>query len=605
LIINENEGTTEFPELMDETNRSIIRNWWNSTLDFFRGMYRKSNIAIFEESASMINAGEVGGTARDIKRQDVFFQITAAQQKALDAITDAQKRIQKRVETKKEADPLLLDSEEANNFYEFENPNGTFDRIINRVTDRVKAWYKQRFGNKEFTAAEKIFNELKRKYGVRYHGFFEEIHDRYFNKDGTKKLKADPRTPKLDQTDQEVYDELEKYYTDLINLLPEGTIVLSEVIVYDPKAKEAGTIDFLAIDKNGRAHILDWKFMYISPDPRNDDVAWFKQGAYNIQLGRYKQMLKDNYGIKEFGMLRAVPFLMNFQKLDPKDPKSEWYIKGIAAGSADKSQITNLKLMPIAEQTESTGYDELDTLIRKLNALLSEIGKQSVVDETEREFKIERLNTIRRAIRIVQGSQNIAPLIDVIEVMRKDGERLLEDYNVTYKDRISTREDFNDKDLSDFAEEMSDYVKFSEMFTQISALIGDLIYTDDMLAKETTEEGKETVRELKGVLQKLQDEQTQITKLRMKLQDAQMKFADKHVGQRNLVGGLMSPEAIVKGLSSLFRGVSELPTAALRILYKVTTAAKGKAMAESLKDVQELMVIREKLAQRGAIFASL
>jgi hypothetical protein len=316
-------------------------------------------------------------------------------------------------------------------------------------------------------------------------------------------------------------------------------------------------------------------------------------------------MLKDNYGIKEFGMLRAVPFLMNFQKLDPKDPKSEWYIKGIAAGSADKSQITNLKLMPIAEQTESTGYDELDTLIRKLNALLSEIGKQSVVDETEREFKIERLNTIRRAIRIVQGSQNIAPLIDVIEVMRKDGERLLEDYNVTYKDRISTREDFNDKDLSDFAEEMSDYVKFSEMFTQISALIGDLIYTDDMLAKETTEEGKETVRELKGVLQKLQDEQTQITKLRMKLQDAQMKFADKHVGQRNLVGGLMSPEAIVKGLSSLFRGVSELPTAALRILYKVTTAAKGKAMAESLKDVQELMVIREKLAQRGAIFASL
>lgn len=605
LIINNNEGKTDFPELRDETNRSIIRNWWSNILDFIRGVYRKSNIAIFEQAASMIEGNEIGGTVEDIERQDIYYQITPAQQNALDAITNAQKKIQKRVETKKEADPLLLDSEEANNFYEMEQPDGTFIKIVNRVTDRVKAWYKQRFGNKEFTAAEKVFNELKRKYGVRYHGFFEEIHNRYFNKDGTKKIKADPRSPKIDQIDQEVYDKLEKYYTDLINLLPEGTIVLSEVIVYDPKAKEAGTIDFLAIDKNGKAHILDWKFMYISSDPRNDDVAWFKQGAYNIQLGRYKQMLKDNYGIKEFGMLRAVPFLMNFEKENPRDPQSDWYIKGITAGSADKSQITNLKLMPVAEQTESTGYDELDTLIKKLNSLLNEIGKQAVVDETEREFKIERMNTIRRAIRIVQGSQNIAPLIDVIEVMRKDGERLLEDYNVTYKDKISTREDFNDKDLSDFSEEMSNYVKFSEMFTQISALIGDLIYTDKMLANETTKEGKETVQELKGVLQKLESEQTQITKLRMKLQEAQMNFADKHVGQRNLVGGLMTPEAAVRGLSSIFRGVSELPTAALRLLYKITTAAKGKAMAESLKDVQELMAIRETLAKRGGDLRSL
>ena len=599
LIINNNQGTTDFPELRDETNRSIVRNWWNNILDRIRGMYRQSNIAIFEDAANMIEGGEVGGTARNIKMQDVFYQITAAQQRAIDEITKAQSRIQKRVETKKEADPLLLDSEEANNYYEYEQPDGTFVKIINRVTDRVKAWYKQRFGNKEFTAAEKVFNELKRKYGVRYHGFFEEIHNRYFNKDGTKKVKADPRVNKIDPVDQQVYEKLEKYYTDLINLLPEGTIVLSEVIVYDPKAKEAGTIDFLAIDKDGKAHILDWKFMYISSDPRNDDVAWFKQGAYNIQLGRYKQMLKDNYGIKEFGMLRAIPFLMNFEKENPKDPKSNWYIKGITAGSADKSQITNLKLMPVAEQTESTGYEELDKLIKKLNALLSEIGKQSVVDETEREFKIERLNTIRRAIRIVQGSMNIAPLIDVIEVMRKEGEQILEDYNITYKDRVSTREDFNDKDLSDFSENMSNYIKFSEMFTQVAALIGDLIYTDEMLANETTKEGKETVMELKGVLQKLESEQTQITKLRMKLQEAQMNFADKHIGQRNLVGGLMSPEAIVKGLSSIFRGVSELPTAALRLLYKLTTAAKGKAMAESLEDVKELMAIRETLAKRG------
>mgnify|MGYP003348287251 CR=1 FL=1 len=33
-----------------------------------------------------------------------------------------------------------------------------------------------------------------------------------------------------------------------------------------------------------------------------EDVAWYKQGAYNVQLGRYKEILRDNYGIKEFGI---------------------------------------------------------------------------------------------------------------------------------------------------------------------------------------------------------------------------------------------------------------------------------------------------------------
>jgi ElaB/YqjD/DUF883 family membrane-anchored ribosome-binding protein len=393
----------------------------------------------------------------------------------------------------------------------------------------VKAWYKQRFGDKEFTEAEKKFNELKREYGVKYHGYFEEIHSRYYNEDGTKKDSSEPRPSISDIVDSEVYDKIEKYYTELIDLLPEETAVLSEVMIYDPKQKEAGTIDFLAIDKNGKANILDWKFMYIADESKTDDVAWFKQGAYNIQLGRYKEMLKDAYGIKEFGMIRAVPFLMKFQRQNPRDPKSPMILKGITSGSADKTKIENLKLMPIAEETESTGYDELDNLIKKLNALLKQYGAEKVTDETEREFKIERMNTIRRAIRVVQGSQNIAPLIDVIEVIRKDGERILEDYDVTYKNRPSTKEDFNNKDLSDFSEQMNNYIKFSDIFSEIGDYIGDLIYTDDMLSEAKTKAEKEYALQMKDVLSKLEDEQKRIRKTKNKITKAANDFADKHI----------------------------------------------------------------------------
>ena len=39
LIINESEGSVEFPELMAESNRSLVRRFWDSILDFFRGQY--------------------------------------------------------------------------------------------------------------------------------------------------------------------------------------------------------------------------------------------------------------------------------------------------------------------------------------------------------------------------------------------------------------------------------------------------------------------------------------------------------------------------------------------------------------------------------------
>jgi hypothetical protein len=535
------------------------------------------------------------------EEQEPVYKQTESQKNTIAKIKAQAANIEK-VEEKKESDPLLLDSEEANNYYRVKQPDGTYveKSAIKRVTDRVKAWYKQRFGDKEFTEAEKKFNELKREYGVKYHGYFEEIHSRYFDEDGNRRATPNQRPKINDIIDSEVYDKIEKYYTELINL-PElkDAAILSEVMVYDPKQKEAGTIDFLAIDKNGKAHILDWKFMYIADESKTDDVAWFKQGAYNIQLGRYKGILKDVYGIKEFGMNRAVPFLMRFQRENPKDSKSPMILKGIVAGSADKSKIENLKLMPIAEETESTGYEKLDKIIKQLNALLKQYGAQKVTDETEREFKIERMNTIRRAIRIVQGSQNIAPLIDVIEVMRKDGEKILEDYNTTYKNRPATRQDSTDKDLSDFAEEMDNYLKFSEMFTGISTFIGKLVYTNEMLTEAKTKEEKEYALQMREIKNKLIEEQENIKELRNDIREAANNFADKHIGERNLVGGLTKAEAVVQGLSSIFRGVSELPMASLKVLYKLVTLAKGKATSEALKEVEELMEIRDKIAKSG------
>ena len=532
------------------------------------------------------------GISEEIVPIEVEFEVTEKQKAVQDKIKQTKAGIRK-VESNEPVDPLLADSEEASNYYEVKQPDGTWKRIEKRVTDRVKAWYRNKFGTKKFTEFETKFNEIKRKFGVEGHKDLEEIHDRFYNKDGTKKQTPDPRPAKFNVTSQAMYSQLEKYYVDTVNSLPKGTLVFSEVMIYDPKIQEAGTIDFLAVDPEGKTTILDWKFMYVSE--KETDVPWYKQGAYDVQIGRYKQMLQENYDVKSFGKMRAIPFLMEFAFSKDKLP----VLQGIATGSADASQIVDLRLVPISEQTESTGEARLDAVIAKLNGLTRQLEKEKVTDEEERKLKNERLNKVRQAIRLVQSTQNIRYLIDVIQVTRKEGERIINEYDTTYANVPVTSTDFENSQLSDFADDMNSYIKLAQVFENISREIDDLIYTPQMEQEATSDEEKAEIAERKKILDDLRAESDSIFKSKNTIIKAAEKFADKHIGEKNLVAGLTKAEAVVKGLGSLFRGVSDLPLRALQVLYKLTRAAQGRASEDSFAEVQELMAIRTKLAERG------
>jgi hypothetical protein len=600
LIVYNNEGTTEFPELMNETDRSIIRTWWESILDWFRGMYKTANIDIFQEAAGIIEEG-VEGDILDASTEQIYYQLSDPQKALQQRILETRDAVNKVVD-KQATDPILLDTEEASNWYEVKQPDGTFKRVTKRVTNLVKAWYRQRFPGKVFTEEEKRFNEAKRQLGVKGHAYFEEIHGRYFNSDGTRKKNVDPRATKLSATDEDIYEKLEKYYADLINKFSKdgkNPLVFSEAIIYDPKEKEAGTIDLLIVEENGKANIVDWKFMSVAADAK--DVAWFKQGAYDIQLGRYKDILRERYGVKEIGMNRAVPIIMQLKQENIKDKNSPINLTGIAIGSVNTEEIEDLRLVPVSEQTESTGFERLDELIRLLNATYKQISKKVVTEEDEREFKRDRLNILKQAIRTAQGTLNIAPLVDVIKIMRKEGQQILDDYNTTYKGRPANTEgeDFTDEKLSDVAANMREYNAFADVFGRIDDLIGELIYNKQMEKDATTEEAKEDVASRKELLDSISAEAREIRLSAEQIKKVSGEFADKFIGQRNLVRGLLSAEAIVKGLSATFRGVSELPMASLQILYKLVTNAKGRASREALGEVDRLMAIRKKLVDRG------
>lgn len=389
-----------------------------------------------------------------------------------------------------------------------------------------------------------------------------------------------------------MYEKLENYYVELINSFPKGTKVLSEVIIYDNIEKEAGTIDFLAIEPSGKVHILDWKFMFI----KGDDVAWFKDGAFDIQLGTYKNILRERYGVKEFGKIRAIPISMNFSLMDKED-KSSIYLSDIGIGEVNPTALTPLKLLPISEKSESTGFKEIDNIVSKLNALVAKIAKEKTSSEEERLYKIERLNNIRKAIKLIQTTTNIKPLIDIIEVLAKEGQMIINDYNAIYKDNPVTYDSSNNKQLSDFSDKMNNYISFAESFSDVDTTLQKLIWTKEMQEAAKTENEKEIVAQRKEILNKLRDEVSIIRASKSEIFEASKEFADKFIGQKNLVTGLLSAEAVLKGLASNFRGVSELGLKALSLLYKLVTQAKAKASQEALTKVQKLMEIREKLSK--------
>ncbi|MFN9112768.1 MAG: hypothetical protein ACK5XN_22105, partial [Bacteroidota bacterium] len=241
----------------------------------------------------------------------------------------------------------------------------------------------------------------------------------------------------------------------------------------------------------------------------------------------------------------------------------------------------------------------LDTLIKDLNIVYRQISKTKISDEEEKQFKSKRLNSIKKAIRAAQGSLNIAPLVEVIREMRISGQMIIDDYTNTYANRPASTDDINNKELSDFSEEMREYLAFAEVFGRVDDRIKNLIYTSEMDAEAKTEEEKEAVNLRKDLLDSIREETSKIRDHQDSVKKISGKFADKFIGQRNLVTGLLNPEAVLKGLGALFNGVSDLPLASLKILYKLVNNAKGMASRVANGEVEELMAIRQRLIDRG------
>ena len=478
------------------------------------------------------------------------------------------------------------------------NVNGVNKEVSTRVTDIVRKRSEDKgFDEENLTTDEKNFNAFKRDIGIEKHKTFEDIHSRYFDENGVKRENPLPIPEFKSKEEEETYYKLEKYFTDLMEAHPDA-VFLSEKKIYDPKTDTAGTMDLLVIDPNGKTNIYDWKFGTVSKDA--EDIAWYKQGSYNVQLGQYKQILSDVYGVKQFGKMRAIPIILRIKSQNKKDGSVQHKLTGIAIGTVDPTKTSSLLLTPISEETESTGDEVIDDHISKLNSLAKRISEEKSNDENH-DLKIERLTAVRKAVRLIQGQSNLSGIIEVIQTLRNQGSRILDDYNAIYKDRPASSQDSTNKELSEFSRQMREYIEAADMFDRIDVELGDRIYTEQLEddIDPDDEEGQAYLRDLKDTLIDLTKQSNEIYKAKNEIKKIIFEFGNKHLGERNLVTGLTEAEAIPKGLAAGFRDAYNFGVRAINIMAKLNLTARSNAKAAAEEGIDKIMNIRKRIVDRG------
>lgn len=410
-IIKQNEGITQKPELLART-----LTWWEEIINSLRELFSTSGM---DEAAMKIISGEEIGTAEDVRSEDTLYQKAKPTGKEkLDAFFDKYMGVANRMR--------LVDFDPDDRHYTIDGR-----RIRNSVTKWIKRFQSNKFVR---TDAQKIVDDQKQYWGSDVHSYFEQMAKKSFlTKDGYLKATPTPYNPKTNLT-PEVREVLDLFLAKVFASYPQGTRFLSEEYLLNDKDDVASTLDFMAVVPEGDSfyvEILDWKTTTIDLE-QTEDVPWFKQEEYKKQMGEYVKILQ-RYGLKpaQIRKARMIPIKANYENTVPDDFNSPLFLESIEIGDLDNPKETQLYLLPVPLDFESTGNKRLDKLIQALRDQYDKFVKR-VVDPTQQYLKDAQRQELAKAIRKLHLQMDFAPIASIGNTFLGNSKAVLD--NIKHKD---------------------------------------------------------------------------------------------------------------------------------------------------------------------------
>ena len=577
-IIKRNEGSTEKPELIAKAET-----WWDQIINALKSIFFTSG---FDETAMKVMSGEAIGTVEDIRAQegDIYLQQTGDPQKRIvDEIRDIDSKLVKK--------PAIVDGKQEDRYFF----DGATDYVKYRVTDFIKDWYSQKFANKELLKDEydDAVNDLKKDTGTGFHFDFEFLVKGYGDGNGgvfvdaNGKLRDEPLddstyVSQMDPNNRGYYEILKKNMWERLSdkkKYPEGTIFLSEMKMFN-KRNVAGTVDFIAVTPAGKVSILDWKFIGLNTQ-KYDDVPWFKIDAWRQQMQQYVSILQGSYGIKPENIqeARMIPIVVKYSGGDREKnilPK----VTKIEIGNIDPKTESKDYLLPVGIETESTGDKKIDELISRLNKVYQDISSKTAVTEAQKQSKAILANSIFKAIRYLQVKQELRPLVDQAKLINKEAERLIEEYNSTWKGIDVSKTD--DLSRDEFVGRILDFEDSLKVYESLSYDVRSFF------KGELSEEDEELLKEIENVSKNAKNYE-------LDLEDIRKEFMDEVVAARENIFDYLKPEKIVKGITRLFGSTSITQLKSAQLLFKMANRALGYAAQDTVDEGNELKKLKDNL----------
>jgi hypothetical protein len=574
-IINQNEGSTEKPELLAKS-----QSWWSSMVEWLKGLFMKSG---FDRAAMDIITGKEIGTVEDIRAEEgkVFLQ-KSRQQSAIDKIREMDARL-----TKKE---VLVDGEKKDRYF----LDGV-TQIARRVSDEIQDWYSRRFRGGEILKSQeaKAIDDLKAEKGTKGHNDFEYL-IRGLN-DGRGGVLVDENghlrdvplddsgyVPQIDPEDpnRNIYrtlkDNLLERLRSLNKVDDEGnrTVFLSEMQIFDPKTNKAGTIDLMAITPEGRVNLLDWKFMALSDS--YEEIPWYKVAAWKNQMDQYKTMLINAYGIKEeqFDQTRMIPIKAKYSEGDIKQRILPELI-GVEIGAVDPKDITDAYLVPVGLEEERTGNDDVDKLLKKLNADYRKLSEKTVLP-SEKKTKAEQLNALFTAIRQLQMRQNLKPLLEQAKVFNSSIKNLMERFENNWKG--NDPKSFSEEDVNAFVKEILDAEKALGTYTTLDIDLADLfIEGEDPDLENDLAKTVKIARSLENKLNRMKTE-----------------FVKNFIGKAEEVEDITKEEKTISGLAKWWSDTATIQLNSAKVLFRKANRALTFAAMDTVDQSKKLQTLKDK-----------
>lgn len=555
-LVNSIEGTEESLKRAAEAY-----NWWQQILKWIRETFGKVKNPFKQTLDELNNDDTTFGEFANISSDDIFLSAKSVDQ--IDRETPDNKTTYDTIKSFATTQGITKIGSE---YFK----DGQKVAESQRVSALTAYYYKKLFGDRNFDEAMEEFYEQSRLDGTYLHEVFEEVINSWIDpQTGLMRRNAARLTFPLpdNPVNIKMARSIQTYIMNYMRAYPAGTRFITEQVIFDPTAVNKdgstgryGTIDFIAILPDGKVDIIDWKSMLMQDIEGAKD---YKREGIFIQLNEYQRILKSQYGVEEFGKLRAIPIRKHYRTM----LSGKKVLMTVEIGDPDASKIEKETkyLRPIISPLESTGSESRDEIVGKLEALYQKYIEKGYFQK-DRNILVD----VQEAIYEIRTTNSVDNLANYFTDLRTKFVQLIGEQKALLEK--GSKDDIAEAlAMITFYEDIIDNVVSPAVFLQ----------EDPSIDKESRNKLYKATSDLNFLLRKLVgDKQGGSYGMRGALLESQAK--------NNGIFHLLVPEKVVNLARRLFRSMGSQNIASVRYMYELVKKSYNRIDFESDKLLKQL-----------------